>query len=92
MNHQYPVQQLDPPLSPRQTLPTMYDLPSEDPEEPGLPDEFHDIQPQLLTLTCRSGCYAPQQMFTGTDLNLYYDVRHPLWHKRPDWFVAAGVP
>ena len=67
-------------------------LPSEDPEEPGLPDEFHDLQPQLLTLTCRSDCYAPQQIFTGTALNLYYDVRHPLWHKRPDWFVAAGVP
>ena len=39
--------QTDPPRSPRQTLPTMYDLPSEDPEEPGLPDEFHDYQPPL---------------------------------------------
>jgi hypothetical protein len=29
----------------------MYDLPSEDPESPGLPDEFHDLQPQLLSLT-----------------------------------------
>ena len=67
----------------------MYDLPSEDPEEPGLPDEFHDLQPQLLTLTCRSRCCEPSQMFTGTDINLYYDVRHPLWHKRPDWFVAV---
>lgn len=27
----------------------MYDLPSEDPEESGLPDEFHDLQPQLLS-------------------------------------------
>jgi Uma2 family endonuclease len=26
------------------------------------------------------------------DLNLYYNVRRPLWHKRPDWFVALGVP
>ena len=26
--------------SPRETLPTMYDLPSEFPEEPGLPDVF----------------------------------------------------
>jgi len=25
--------------------PTMYDLPSEDPQEPGLPDEFHSLQP-----------------------------------------------
>ena len=29
--------QMDPP---RETLPTMYDLPSEDAEEPGLSDEF----------------------------------------------------
>ena len=28
-------------------FPTMCDLPSEDPEEPGLPDEFHNLQPQL---------------------------------------------
>lgn len=38
----------NPPLPPKLTLPTMYDLPSEDAEEPGLPDEFHDLQPQLL--------------------------------------------
>jgi hypothetical protein len=24
-------------------LPTMYDLPSDDPEEPRLPDEFYDL-------------------------------------------------
>ncbi|MBW4575894.1 MAG: hypothetical protein KME08_11485 [Aphanothece sp. CMT-3BRIN-NPC111] len=30
-----------PPLFPRFTLPTMYDLSSEYPEEPGLLDEFH---------------------------------------------------
>ncbi len=35
------IPQSDPPLSPRLILPTMYDLPSEDPEEPGLPDEYH---------------------------------------------------
>ena len=33
------------------TLPTMYDLPSEEPGEPGLPDEFHLYQPQLLRET-----------------------------------------
>ncbi len=33
--------QTDPPRSPKEFLPTMYDLPSEDPEEPGLPDEYH---------------------------------------------------
>ncbi len=27
------------------------------------------------------------EIFVGNDLNLYYDVRHPNWHKRPDWFA-----
>ena len=31
-------------------------------------------------------------MFVASDLNLYYDPAHPQWHKRPDWFVVAGVP
>ncbi len=34
-----PIEQVDPPRSPKETLPTMYDLPSEDPESAGLPDE-----------------------------------------------------
>ena len=88
----YPPPQTDPPLPPRETLPTMYDLPSEDPEEPGLPDEYHDLQPQLLTRTFRCRRYPPQHLFTGTDLNLYYDARHSKWHKRPDWFLVLGVP
>ena len=88
----YPVEQTDPPRPPSETLPTMYDLPSEDPEEPGLPDEFHDLQPQLLSATFRLQDYLSDRIFTGTDLNLYYDVRHPLWHKRPDWFGVLGVP
>jgi len=41
------IPQTETPLPPKQTLPTMYDLPSENPEEPGLPDEFHSWQPQL---------------------------------------------
>jgi Uma2 family endonuclease len=72
--------------------PTMYDLPSEDSEEPGLPDEFHDLQPHLLSATLRLSGVARDRIFTGTDINLYYDLNHPLWHKRPDWFVAIGVP
>ena len=88
----YPIPQREPPLPPQETLPTMYDLPSEDPEEPGLPDEYHDLQPQLLSRTFRCRRYPPERVFTGTDLNLYYDVRHPLWHKRPDWFLVVGVP
>jgi Uma2 family endonuclease len=69
----------------------VYDLPSEDPEEPGLPDEFHEFQPQLLRETCQPPNYPAQAIFIGTDLNLYYDSRHPLWHKRPDWFLSLGV-
>jgi Uma2 family endonuclease len=74
-----------------ETMPTMYDLPSEDPEEPGLPDEFHDFQPQLLRETCQPPNYPTGEIFFGTDLNLYYDPLHPLWHKRPDWFLVLGV-
>ena len=88
----YPVPQTDPPRSPRETLPTMYDLPSEDPEEPGLPDEFHDLQPQLLSLTFQPRNYPASEIFSGTDMNLYYDVHHTLWHKQPDWFGVVGVP
>jgi Uma2 family endonuclease len=82
----------DPPLSPREILPTMDDLPSEDPEEPGLPDEFHFYQPDLLRRTCCSPRYSNESMFIGADLNLYYDVRHHLRYKRPDWFLVVGVP
>jgi Uma2 family endonuclease len=84
--------ELDPYLKKQTPLPTMYDLPSEDPEEPGLPDEFHVIQPQLLRETCKLPTYSENDIFIGTDINLYYDSRHTLWHKRPDWFMALGVP
>ncbi|MCY7321289.1 MAG: Uma2 family endonuclease [Phormidesmis sp. CAN_BIN36] len=86
------IEQGDPPRSPREVLPTMYDLPSEDPEEPGLPDEFHDLQSQLLSRTLRLTGYSRENCFTASDLNLYYKVRHPLWHKRPDWFLVVDVP
>jgi Uma2 family endonuclease len=70
------------------SLPTMYDLPSEDPEDMGLPDEFHYFQPTLLRETCQ-----PQaaNFFIGIDLNLYYDVQHTNWYKRPDWFLVTGA-
>ncbi len=84
--------QSDPPLSPRLTLPTMYDLPSENPEEPGLPDEFHLYQPQLLRETFEPPGWNREIIFTAADLNLYYDVRHPNWYKRPDWFAVLGIP
>jgi Uma2 family endonuclease len=72
-------------------LPTMYDLPSEDPEEPGLPDEFHAHQPHLLRATFRPPLYMPNRVFVAMDMNLYYNIDHPLWHKRPDWFAVLGV-
>ncbi|MGB3295322.1 MAG: Uma2 family endonuclease [Phormidesmis sp.] len=73
----------------RPDLPTMYDLPSEFPEEPGLPDIYHDLQPEFLSNTLRLQNYPPNEYFTGTDLNVYYDEDNPLWHKRPDWFLAV---
>lgn len=83
--------QTDPPRSPREAMPTMYHLPSEDPEEPGLPDEFHLLQPELLRLTFVPPDWATEQIFMGSDLNLYYDPHHPQWYKRPDWFAVLGV-
>ena len=83
--------QSNPPLSPKETLPTMYDLPSEDPEEPGVPDQFHIYQPRLLEDTFRPPSYPSDQVFTASDLNLYYDVHHTQWYKRPDWFAVLGV-
>ncbi len=70
----------------------MYDLPSEDLEESGLPDEFHLYQAQLLRETFQPPDSNPEMVFTASDLNLYYDVRHPRWYKRPDWFAVVGIP
>jgi Uma2 family endonuclease len=81
-----------PSVLPEKDWPTMYDLPSEYPEEPGLPDVYHDLQPQLLSATLQLPTVAKDQIFTGTDLNVYYDRENPRWHKRPDWFVVTGVP
>jgi Uma2 family endonuclease len=83
--------QQDPPADPKQVLPTMYGLPSENPEEPGLPDEFHDLQPELLRLTFRPPHYPANQIFLGSNLNLYYHPRHSGWYKCPDWFAVVGV-
>jgi Uma2 family endonuclease len=77
-----------PPLP--EDLPTMYDLPSEDPEEPGLPDDFHYYQPQLLRETFRPPGYPGDQVYIGTDINLYYDPEHTERYKRPDWFAVLG--
>jgi len=60
-------------------------------EDQGLPDEFHLLQPRLLTDTFSPPNYPPDQVFVASDLNLYYDTRNPLWYKRPDWFAVVGV-
>jgi hypothetical protein len=55
--------QANSPLSPRETLPTMYDLPSEDRSEFGVPDEFHNFQPELLRIPFRPPNYSsPSQL------------------------------
>jgi len=87
-----PLEQTDPPRSPQETLPTMYDLPSEDPEEPGLPDEFHLLQAELLSQTFCPPRYPAEQVFVASDLNLYYDPQNTGWYKRSDWFAVVGVP
>ncbi|MDY6936648.1 MAG: Uma2 family endonuclease [Cyanobacteriota bacterium] len=83
--------QVEPPLPPKETLPTMYDLPSEDPEDPGVPDEFHIYQPELLRKTFQPPIYDRDRIFVGSDLNLYYTARQARWYKRPDWFAVLGV-
>ncbi len=76
----------------KKSLPTMYDLPSEEVGESGLPDIFHIFQSQLLRETFQPPNYSSNQVFVATDLNLYFDVNHPNWYKRPDWFASVGVP
>ena len=83
--------QTNPPPSPKDTLPTMYDLPSENPEDSGLPDTFHFFQAELLNNTFRPAEYSQEEIFSAIDLNLYYDLQHSNWYKRPDWFASVGV-
>ena len=84
--------QTDPPRPARETLPTMYDLPSEEIGDAGMPDEYHVRQAILLDQTFRPPVVSPDEVFSAVDMNLYYDVRHPLWYKRPDWFGVINVP
>jgi Uma2 family endonuclease len=86
------IPQNNPPQNNRENLPTMYDLPSENLEESGLPDEFHFLQPLLLFLTFLPVNWNPELVYSAVDINLYYDVNHVQWYKRPDWFGVVGVP
>lgn len=72
-------------------LPTMYDLPYENLEADGLPDEFHSYQPQLLRETFCPPGHSTEKRYSASDLYLYYDPDHPKWYKRPDWFAVVGV-
>ncbi len=56
-----------------------------------MPDEFHLLQPRLLTYTFSRCNYPADQVFVASDLNLYYKTRNPLSDKRPDWFTVVGV-
>ncbi|MDJ0835704.1 MAG: Uma2 family endonuclease [Acidobacteriota bacterium] len=69
-------------------LPDMHDLPcNKGPEEPGVPDQFHILQPRLLDDTFKpSG-----KFFAATDMNLYFDPEVPTRYKRPDWLAAIGA-
>ncbi|MBC6424698.1 MAG: Uma2 family endonuclease [Hormoscilla sp. SP5CHS1] len=76
----------------RHPMPTMYNLPSENPEEPGLPDEFHAFQPILLLLIFHPLNWDPEMVYSVFNHYIYYDANHPLWYKRPDWYGVVGVP
>lgn len=80
------------PVAARETLPTMYDLPSEEIGDAGMPDEFHAHQATLLNETFQPPGYWPDNYYSAIDMNLYYDARQPFWYKRPDWFGVIGVP
>ncbi|WP_204104434.1 MULTISPECIES: Uma2 family endonuclease [Spirulina sp. CCY15215] len=69
----------------------MYDLPSEEVGEPGLPDQFHPLQAELLRLTFQPRTYPSERVFSAMDLNIYYDENNTRRYKRPDWFGVVGV-
>ena len=69
----------------------MYDLPSEEIGDPGMPDEFHVRQAILLDETFIPPALSPDEVFSAVDMNLYYNVRRTDWYKRPDWFAVIGV-
>ena len=51
----------------RSKLLTMYDLPSEEVGDPGLPDEFHRLQADLMEKTCQSEI-LPAAIVTGKQI------------------------
>ncbi|MEP0791657.1 hypothetical protein [Funiculus sociatus] len=65
----------------------MYDLPSEDPEEPGLPDEYHEFQPPMLRQTFQPFNYDPEEVFVGRDLRMSY----VMWQEQISPFVVVEL-
>lgn len=78
-------------MTERSSLPTMYDLPSENPDEFGL-DQFHKLQAALLKQTFCPPDHTWDRFIIASDLYLYYDVYHPKHYKRPDWYAVLDVP
>jgi Uma2 family endonuclease len=76
------------PAIPVNTLLTMYDLPSEDPDNLAPSDEFHRMQRSLLKTTCQPRL---SKFFIGSNMHFYYDVKSALHYKIPDWFLVPGV-
>ncbi len=62
--------QSNPSSPPKHTLPTMYDLPSEEIGDSGLPDEYHAIQAQILDRTFQPANYSSDRIFSAIDMNL----------------------
>jgi len=72
-----------------ETLPDMYDLPSENPED-YVPDMYHPWQAQLLSETFEPPDYDYDRRITATELYIYYDVHNTRYYKQPDWFAVLG--
>jgi len=72
-----------------ETLPDMYDLPSEHPED-NVPDMYHPWQAQLLSETFEPPDYNYDRRITATELYIYYDVNNTSYYKQPDWFAVLG--
>ena len=93
MSTHLPLKQIDvvqtaPKRPSQKDLPTMYDLPSEDPNERCLPDEFHSYQPQLLRKTFFPSNSPSYRVLISSDLNLYYNADS---YKRQNWMAVVGV-
>ncbi|MEP7343538.1 MAG: Uma2 family endonuclease [Acidobacteriota bacterium] len=80
------------PLPPKEMLPTMHDLPDEEVGQTGMPDIFHIWQPRLLDETFDPPNYDSEELFTATDMNVYYNVHDFTQYKQPDWFAVVGLP